>query len=237
MKKIIFVLTLCYSFIANSQNQTKNYYFDLGEEFLSKTDYVNALNNFDLAIKSKSFSKENQNLNYPLTNSKLYYFKGFTLFKTNRYTEALVYYNLSISSMNTKEYYWNQALQERALLKCQLNHFDSAIEDLNVIINSYNDSKANYGLQIFLKLNKPAEISRAYCLRAFAKIKINQFEAAYEDVDLALSYNHENSEAYLYGGLCMLNTGEKDKGCLKLIIAESLGNQEVKPIFEKYCTN
>ena len=57
MKKIIFVLALCYSLISIAQNQTKNHYFDLGEEFLSKRDYVNALNNFDLAIKSKSFSK------------------------------------------------------------------------------------------------------------------------------------------------------------------------------------
>ncbi len=237
MKKIIFVLALCYSFISIAQNQTKNYYYNLGEEFLLKNDYVNALNNFDLAINSKSFSKENETSFSPLTNSQIYYYKGFTYFKMQKYNEALEYYSLSISSMNSKEYFWSEALLGRALLKCQLSNFEGAIEDLNILINSYDESKSNYGLQIFLKLNKPAKISRAYCLRAFAKIKINQFEAAYEDVDIALSYNHENSEAYLYGGLCMLNTGEKDKGCLKLIIAESLGNQEVKPIFEKYCTN
>lgn len=236
MKKIILIIITLFSVISihgqEIEPTSRMEYYLKGVEHLKNKEYEKAIISFDNALKS-NYVKSNENI---LDISDIYNWRGMSYLGLENTKEAMSSYNLAIANCNHNTSL-NSVYKNRGFLKMYLEDFRGAILDFDKIIQSFEESIKKHGTVIAYQLgSQDWNLHAAFSDRGFCNMRLNNFEEAILDTNNAINiFKKKNADDYFTRGVCKMNIGQKNEGCIDLSKSGELGNQKAYQYIKEYC--
>ena len=184
------------------------------------------------------------------TISNAYFSRGLIRARLEAFDKALLDFSAAIR-LNSKiaVYYAN-----RGYAKAQLHDYKGAVADYSSAISldskdadcyisrgevklrldDYKGAVADYNTAISLGSSSPI----SFYGRGAAKFLLSDFRGAISDMNNALAYNQrfpEEGQAYFVRGICKINIGQLDSGCLDLSKAGEMGIGDAYDLIREHC--
>lgn len=194
------------------------------------TDTILALNRATFTIKKRYFKEARKALDYVLELDSMNYSARVMMAsvtgKLGNNISALKRLNEIISMQDSFE---PSAYNERALVYMELEEFDSAISDYNMILEHSN---------LFVEY----PVLRAYTINnlGYAQYKAGDVSEGLDNINKAIGLEPSNSYAYKNRAEVLISQKKLVEGCVDLEKAKDLGftnlyGQEVNDLISQYC--
>jgi len=208
-------------------------YKQLGINYLRKGEYLQAMENLNIAIQTEPSSAD------------LYFFRGYAKSNLDDYIGAEKDYSRSIEIYPFRV----DVFVNRGIIRSQLDNLAGAFEDFGKAIeldstnsNAYmNRARANLSLKKFyaclLDCNTAIRLKEnsegVYILKGSAEMNLKRYDNAINDLTKATAINPANSYCYTQRGLVYMEMNKPDSALMDMNEAVRVDSNNVYALFNR----